>query len=461
MAGFSRINRQFGLSAKIMLVTLILSILPLILIWYQMYIQLEKMQVFLVKDAHDFAMEFEKMEEYPVDVRAQKYAESMEREYEYSATKLITTMLTLVVGVSFLLLIVARYFAHKLLMPLEILEKNVKDWDGVTPIEVFVEGEDEVANLGRQFSIMTEKMARLRAEAGERQVALETADNELMKFTISLEDQVEQKTRRFRNALEKLRTLDKAKDEFLTLITHELKTPLTSINACAEALSGKVKLPKETQKQFLDIIQTESNRLTRLINEVLDYSRISAGLLPIMFRPSNLIRLIERAILAHMPAFEKAGIKLVFIQNEAADERFREIFLDPDRIMQVLTNLLNNALKFTPKGGKTTVSVGILRKSIQGRGTDFAQVRISDTGIGIAPKERVKVFERFAQAGNMEHHTEGYGLGMPIARGLVRGHGGKIWFTSKPGKGTDFYFTLPFFQQLKINDQKDLPENRY
>ena len=143
MGDYSRINKQFGLSAKIMLVTMVLSILPLILIWYQMYVQLQNMQVYLVKDAHEFALEFERIESDSADERAEKYARGMEREFEYSATKLIMTMLTLVVGVSFFLLIVSRYFSRKLLQPLEILEKNNMNWDGQTAIEVFIEGDDD------------------------------------------------------------------------------------------------------------------------------------------------------------------------------------------------------------------------------------------------------------------------------------------------------------------------------
>jgi signal transduction histidine kinase len=285
---------------------------------------------------------------------------------------------------------------------------------------------------------------------------LEKADNELMRFTISLEEQIDKRTKRLRKALDDLRTLDKAKDEFLSLVTHELKTPLTSITACAEVLTGEVQLPEQTRKKFTRIIRDESERLTRLINEVLDYSRLSAGSLPIHFRQVNLIRLLERSVLQHLPAADKEKILLKFIQPDPADPRLQSVRADPDRIQQVMTNLLSNALKFTSSGGSVSVSVETLVKTSSGRKSDFAEVRVSDTGIGIAPQDREKVFERFAQAGKMEHHSEGTGLGLPIAQGIVQEHGGKIWFTSNPGKGTSFYFTLP----LVDSKAEDGRENR-
>ena len=440
----SRKKSKIRFSTKVMLVTLLLSILPLLLIYYQMSDQLKRMQVFMTNDAHSFAMTLEKvLEEESIEVRAHEYAQRTSREYEYAATKLLMTLLTLIITVSLLLMVLARYFAHRLSLSIEILATSLKKWDGMTPMPVFVEGNDEIAELAHQFSMVTDKVARLRAEAAERQVALEKADRELMKFTLSLEEQIDKRTEKLQNALQKLRTLDKTKDEFLTLITHELKTPLTSISACAEALSGHVELGAEAKKKFISIIRDESERLSRLINEVLDYSRIAAGKLPIMFRKIDLIRLVERSVLQQRPSAEMKDIRLEYFRPDPLDPRLQKVRADPDRIQQVMTNLLNNALKFTSEGGRVKVSLDILERSEQGRKTDFIQVQVGDTGIGIAEEDRSKVFERFAQAGKMEHHSEGTGLGMPIAQGIIKEHGGKIWFTSQKEKGTTFYFTLP------------------
>jgi signal transduction histidine kinase len=456
MSDINRPRTRFTIGAKFLLITSLLSICPLLLIYHQISVQLEKMQTYLAYDAENYALNLQKVDGKTDEEQASEYGEAIEREFEYAALRLLMTMLILVVAVSLVLMILARYFSHRLTKQLEILEEGIKDWDGATPTAVLVEGSDEIAVLAMQFSLMTEKVARLIAEAEERKQALEKADNELMRFTISLEEQIDKRTKRLRKALDDLRTLDKAKDEFLSLVTHELKTPLTSITACAEVLTGEVQLPEQTRKKFTRIIRDESERLTRLINEVLDYSRLSAGSLPIHFRQVNLIRLLERSVLQHLPAADKEKILLKFIQPDPADPRLQSVRADPDRIQQVMTNLLSNALKFTSSGGSVSVSVETLVKTSSGRKSDFAEVRVSDTGIGIAPQDREKVFERFAQAGKMEHHSEGTGLGLPIAQGIVQEHGGKIWFTSNPGKGTSFYFTLP----LVDSKAEDGRENR-
>lgn len=444
MGAWERLRDHVGINIKLLLVILVLSILPLVLVWYQISAQLERMQVFVVKDAQKFAMTLEKArgDKSPEDVAAE-YAAAVGREIESANINLLTTMLVLIVSISLLLLVLARFFARYLSRPLEKLEGAIREWDGRTPIHVFAEGGGEIAELARQFSYMTDKVARFQREAEERRIALERADKELMEFNLTLEKQIDKRTRKLQEALEKVEGLERTKDEFLSLITHELKTPLTSISACAEALAGDVDLPESTVMKFMGIIQDETTRLARLINEVLEFSRITAGKLPFLFKRIDLIDLLDRAVLQNRPTAQKSALTLRFVPPEKIDSRLRQVRADPDRIQQVLTNLLGNALKFTPKGNSVTVKLDVLRKSVGGRKTDFAQVQVKDTGIGIDPSERAKVFERFAQAGAMEHHSEGTGLGMPIARGIIREHGGKIWFASHLGKGTTFYFTLP------------------
>jgi hypothetical protein len=390
--------------------------------------------------------------------RAMKFAQGMAREFDDAAVRLRSVMLTIVVVVSLSLVIIARVFSRRLMAPLDKLASKMKLWDGQSHIGVFVEGESEVALLARQFSNVTDKVARLQSLSQERQRALGETEDELKRLTTTLEDQIEKRTLRLSRALEKLQSLDRAKDEFLSLITHELKTPLTSITACSEALAGQVQLPVETQKKFLSIIQDESMRLTRLINEVLDYSRIAVGEFPILRRRINLVRQLERAILISRPAAEQKLISLLFKEPSVEYSALQDVPADPDRIQQVMANLLGNAIKFTPEKGTIIVSVDILRKSILGRFCEFARVRIEDNGIGIEPGMRSKVFERFGQAGKLEHHSEGTGLGMPIARGILKGHGGRLWFTSRPNEGTTFYFTLPMDRNFpKAGDDANDP----
>ncbi len=396
---------RFSIGAKFLLITSLLSIFPLVLVYFQIHIQLEKIQVYLSHDARNYVENIQAENAgKSKEEQAQEYASAIEREFEYVALRMLMTVLILVVGISLILMILARYFSHRLTKQLEALEEGIRNWDGAEPTAVIVEGRDEIAVLARQFSLMTEKVAKLMAEAEDRKRALEKADNELMRFTISLEEQIDKRTKRLRKALDDLRTLDKAKDEFLSLVTHELKTPLTSITACAEALTGEVQLPQQARKKFLRIIKDETERLTRLINEVLDYSRISAGSLPIHFQRVDLVRLLERSVLQHMPAAEKKSIRLQFNHPDPLDPSLQLIKADPDRMQQVMTNLLSNALKFTAPDGSVTVDLEILEKTIHGRKSDFVEIRVIDTGIGIEPQDRDKVFERFAQAGKMEHH---------------------------------------------------------
>lgn len=441
---------KFGIRAKLLLLFSVLSILPLLLVWFQMSSNLSRMQTYLIKDAQNFAVTLQESDpKATIEEKVGDYTVGISREIETAILRVLFVTLTIIVSVSLLLLLVARYSTKRLSKPLEHLEKAIKNWDGHSPIQLALEGDDEIAVLTREFSSMTEKVALLRGESQQRQNALEKADQELMQLNLSLEERIDHRTRKLSKALEELQSLDKSKDEFLSLITHELKTPLTSISACAEALSGQVDLPEINRGTFIQIICDESERLTRLINELLDYSRISAGRLPFLFKEINLISLVERSVLQHRPAADKKGICLRFLDPLSEEKRLSHVTADPDRILQVMTNLIGNAIKFTQSGGQIQVSVDILERSESGRKTDLVQVRVADNGIGIDPMDRSKVFERFSQAGPIEHHSEGTGLGMPIAKGIVEEHKGKIWFTSTPGKGSNFYFTLPLSEKKK------------
>lgn len=447
---FFNISRRFGLGAKFMLVTVLLAIVPLLLIWFQVSRQIQSLQISAVNDAKRFALKSGNAQNIDESKElAGKYADKTEKRFSKLVSRIFIANSVFVLMAAVILLIAVNFFARRFFGPLKLLDEGMSDWDGASTFDVVVEGDDEIARLSRQFSLMSEKIVRLSLESNKQKSDLESAQSELKTQSSTLEEQIQKRTSSLRTALEKLRSVDKAKDEFITLITHELKTPLTSISACAEALSGHVSLPEQTKKQFVNIILDETERLTRLINEVLDYSRISAGLLPIMFRRTNLVRLLERAVLMHRASAEKAEIKLRFLVDDPVDERLKGVPMDSDRIQQVMANMLSNALKFTPNGGNVSVHASIITKKIMGKNTNLARVVVSDSGIGIDREDRAKVFDRFVQTEKMDHHSEGSGLGIPIAKGIIKGHGGKIWFVSTPGSGTDFYFTLPLEQNLK------------
>jgi len=217
-----------------------------------------------------------------------------------------------------------------------------------------------------------------------------------------------------------------------------LKTPLTSIANCSELLltEGFTRSPEE-QKKYLEIIGEEVQRLDRLIDDVLVITRMEAGKLPFNLQNVDILSLVERAVIQHQPVARKRGLNLKF-KAEPTPELL-SVKADPDRIKQVLSNLISNAIKFTPAGGEITVSV----KTKTVNGNKSALVSVSDTGVGIPRSEWESIFEKFTQLEQVEHHSVGSGLGLPIAKKIVEIHNGRIWLESEEGRGTTFYFTVP------------------
>jgi PAS domain S-box-containing protein len=236
-------------------------------------------------------------------------------------------------------------------------------------------------------------------------------------------------------ANERLKELDKLKDNFLSTVSHELRTPLTSIKSFSEILLSYDEDPK-TQKEFLGIINDESDRLTRLINDFLDISKIQAGRMQWKTQPVSINEAINQALNAARPQIEKE--KLQMVSEIEAD--LPAVLSDKDRLIQVVTNLLGNAIKFTPEGGKISLrawqDVQTAKKMIT--------VSITDSGIGIAPENHQKIFENFGQVGDvLKDRPKGTGLGLPICKKIIETFGGKIWLESTLGKGSTFFFSLP------------------
>jgi len=221
------------------------------------------------------------------------------------------------------------------------------------------------------------------------------------------------------------------------LVSHELKTPLTSISASAEALLSKdLKLPDADREQLLAIVRYEADRLSRLINILLDMTRLEAGRMIFNYRITNLAALVRQNAEAYRLAIEQKGLKLEV--EIASDPRLRRALVDADRVIQALTNLLSNSIKFTERG-RITVSLNI--KEIGA--APFARLVVSDTGIGIRAEDAAKVFDRFQQIEKLDTHHEGLGLGMPLSKMLIEAMGGEIRFASLPNSGTAFTVTLP------------------
>lgn len=235
-----------------------------------------------------------------------------------------------------------------------------------------------------------------------------------------------------RAANEALKGLDQLKDDFISSVTHELRTPLTSIRALSELMIDTPDMTEAERAEFLAIIVAESERLGRLVNQVLDMAKLEAGHMDWAAVEVDLRALAGAAVRTSAELFRARGATLA----EDLPAAVPGIKGDPDRLTQVLLNLLSNAAKFVPEGrGRATLR---LREE-----PEALVVEVSDNGPGIAEADQALVFERFRQAGDSLSRPQGTGLGLPISREIVEHHGGEMWLQSRPGGGATFGFRLP------------------
>src|SRR5262244_2366955 len=245
-----------------------------------------------------------------------------------------------------------------------------------------------------------------------------------------------QNARLFREIEDKSKQIEAAnrhKSEFLANMSHELRTPLNAIIGFSEVLQEKLFGDlNDKQAEYTSDILTSGQHLLSLINEILDLSKVEAGRMELELALFDLPLAIDNARTFVRERAVKHGITL----DVDVDERLGEYMGDERKIKQILLNLLSNAVKFTPEGGRISISAN---KTDNG-----AEISVSDTGIGIAPEDRAKIFEEFRQVGrDYAHKGEGTGLGLTLAKKFVELHGGKIWVESEVGKGSSFTFTLP------------------
>ncbi len=237
-------------------------------------------------------------------------------------------------------------------------------------------------------------------------------------------------------ANQELRRIDTIKSEFVSVASHELRTPLASIkNAIQIMLSGKAGEINENQKKFLSMAERNINRLTNILNDLLNLSRIESGKIVMNFEELVPKALIEFILSSLKPQADNKSLKL---RMDLPDE-LPTAYGDREKIEQILTNLMGNAIKFTPEGGEITVSVKPLDSNRK-----MVAFSVRDTGIGIPEDELEKIFDKFHQVEDSLHRsTGGTGLGLAITRGLIEAHQGKIWVQSELRKGSTFTFTLP------------------
>ena len=260
--------------------------------------------------------------------------------------------------------------------------------------------------------------------------------SQLRAYSHQLEDKsrsLEKATDELRAANEQLKSLDRLKDDFMSSVTHELRTPLTSIRALSEMMADDLEMPQAQRAQFLHIINAETERLSRLVNQVLDMAKIEAGHAQWHTRDVDLRELLTHAVQTTAEMFRERGAKVTLDMPEAVPT----LRLDADRLTQVLLNLLSNAAKFLPpQDGRVAVRLRSVDAGLR--------VEIEDNGSGVEPAQQALIFEKFRQGGDAAHRPQGTGLGLPISRQIIEYFGGTMWLRSGPGAGACFAFELPW-----------------
>ena len=296
-------------------------------------------------------------------------------------------------------------------------------------------------------------------ELAEKGRSLEEANRELHDLTANLDQIVRQRTRalaeseaqlRRRNA--ELQRLNRLKSEFISIAAHEFRTPMTSIIGYLDLL-GESRLgpiPEGLQRPLASLSRN-AHRLKRLIEDLLDVSRLESGRMVLRRRPAHLNDIVSSAMHEQEPFWTEKRHTVEF----QASPDLPQVDCDPDKIHQVVANLLGNAIKYTPEGGRIEISTGR-------QGDAQVYFRVRDNGIGIPAWARQKIFEPFSEINEARHHTsespDSAGLGLYIAKGIVELHGAEIHVSSEEGHYTEFTVTLPVGDNVNVATTTPQPE---
>jgi signal transduction histidine kinase len=252
--------------------------------------------------------------------------------------------------------------------------------------------------------------------------------------------ELERATQELRAANARLTELDRMKDEFVSTVSHELRTPLTAIRSFTEILHDNPQLPAAERARFLGIVIKETQRLTRLINQVLDVSRLESGRVEWHESLLDMREVIEDTAASTSQLFRERDVKL----ERQLPGRVPKVRADLDRIVQVVVNLLSNAVKFI-EPGRGRVQITLAEEP------GFLRVDVRDNGPGISPADQEVIFDKFRQASDpLTGKTQGSGLGLYISRRIIEHSGGRLWVTSRPGQGACFSFTLPLVNEAAL-----------
>jgi Na+/proline symporter/nitrogen-specific signal transduction histidine kinase len=285
-----------------------------------------------------------------------------------------------------------------------------------------------VASVVEEEALELDDVMRILADASREAAALRAHSKALEEKSVSLEHA----TAELSELNEQLKSLDRLKDDFMSSVTHELRTPLTSIRALAELMLDDPGMEPTRRQHFLGLVVAETERLTRLVNQVLDMAKIESGAAEWRNTEVDLCALARQAVQTTQELFRERGATVALHLPDGLPP----LHADADRVMQVLVNLLSNAAKFVPPGS------GRVDLCLHADG-DHVVCTVSDNGPGVPPGQQALVFEKFRQGGDAAHRPQGTGLGLPISRRIVEHFGGRMWLEPASGQGACFGFELP------------------
>jgi signal transduction histidine kinase len=370
------------------------------------------------------------------------FVEQESSEVFYTIKKFVRGMFLILIGILAIVVPLAFFFSGFISKPIKKLhEATEKIILGDLDYRIKLETGDEIEQLGDSFNEMVSDIQEKQSQLNETKNQIEKSAQELESKVITRTEELTHVNEATLNILEDLseakNKLQKAlniKTEFTSMVSHELRTPLTAIKEgialIADGTSGPV---NPEQKEFLDIAKRNVDRLARLINDVLDFQKLEAGIVSFNMQENNVNDILTEVKSAMAPLIKERGLELVVNLCDSLPN----VKCDKDKIIQVVTNIVNNAIKFTQKGSIEITS------STKTKFPDMVQVCVKDTGPGISAEDMLQLFQKYTQFGKMTDRKGGSGLGLAISRDIIKAHKGEIWAESELGKGSKFYFELP------------------
>jgi len=355
---------------------------------------------------------------------------NLQEQEATEASGRVTLMWTAVGSVIIIIIILQLAVSNSIIGPIHSLAEVVRRLQGGDyTVRAHIRSRDEIESLGETFNVMAENILRNQQELQEKNERLSVQQGALRNANASLEERVAEKTRELEDKNQKLSEAARLKDEFLATLSHELRTPLTPVISCAHLLGNDSALDSEGLKS-VQIIERNARALSRMIDELLDLSSVMNRKLRLERERTEMNEWTRSVLETTRPAWEKKDLDVTFIPNPQPVE----LEIDPTRLAQVLTNLINNAVKFTDPRGKITVQLTTTQ--------DEVRIIVTDNGAGLNHHEIGKIFEMFHQSRTSRTESVGgLGVGLTIARSLAELHGGGL-LAESPGPGLGAIFTL-------------------